>query len=198
MFTVLHVNVLYHAFLFITNTIYFFFKKSCFKYFPLLSFTDIEIKLDVNEIMELPVCVQKKIDFFCTKITFLHFWYIFNYLYSTTVLHFMCSVYADQFSSVLLNDKSTNIVLLHKSFILFASIQSINIVYFNLEAFCCFFLLFLFDWLVLPQWISFQSITFFLLILSSPPYPSVGIWQVFIFNIYTNSSIPSHTMPINE
>lgn len=136
--------------------------------------------------------------FFCTKITFLHFWYIFNYLYSTTVLHFMCSVYADQFSSVLLNDKSTNIVLLHKSFILFASIQSINIVYFNLEAFCCFFLLFLFDWLVLPQWISFQSITFFLLILSSPPYLSVGIWQVFIFNIYTNSSIPSHTMPINE
>lgn len=102
----------------------FLFKKSCFKYFPLLSFTDIEIKLDVNEIMELPVCVQKKIYFFCTctKITFLHFWYIFHYLYSTTVLHFMCSVYADQFSSVLLNDKSTNIVLLHKSFILFASI----------------------------------------------------------------------------
>lgn len=97
-----------------------------------------------NEIMELPVCVQKKIDFFCTKITFLHFWYIFNYLYSTTVLHFMCSVYADQFSSVLLNDKSTNIVLLHKSFILFASIQSINIVYFNLEAFCCFFFYYFF------------------------------------------------------
>lgn len=108
-----------------------------------------------NEIMELPVCVQKEIDFFCTKITFLHFWYIFNYLYSTTVLHFMCSVYADQFSSVLLNDKSTNIVLLHKSFILFASIQSINIVYFNLEAFCCFFFTISF-WLV-----SFATVNFF-------------------------------------
>lgn len=82
------------------------------------------------------LCSKENRFFFVPKLLF----YTFDiYLIIYTVLHSMCSVYADQFSSVLLNDKSTNIVLLHKSFILFASIQSINIVYFNLEAFCCFF-----------------------------------------------------------
>lgn len=87
------------------------------------------------------LCSKENRFFFVPKLLFYTFdiYLIIYPVYSTTVLHFMCSVYADQFSSVLLNDKSTNIVLLHKSFILFASIQSINIVYFNLEAFCCFF-----------------------------------------------------------
>lgn len=62
-----------------------FLKKSCFKYFSfsLLPLIDIEIKLDVNEIMEIPVCVQK--NFFGTKITF----YTFDIeLYNTTIPHF--------------------------------------------------------------------------------------------------------------
>lgn len=128
-----------------------------------------------NEIMELPVCVQKKIDFFCTKITFLHFWYIFNYLYSTTVLHFMCSVYADQFSSVLLNLFLYFVCQLTKHQYCVFQLRSILLL---------FFLLFLFDWLVLPQWISFQSITFFLLILSSPPPLSFSRYLTSIYFQY--------------
>lgn len=118
LFTVL--NVLYHAFSFLTNTTYF--KKIMLQVFFLLPFIDIEIKLDVNEIMEIPVCVQK--NFFCTKITFLHFWYIFIQHNNTTFYVF--SMWRPLFISII--KWQVNIVL---QTIIFASIQCMIVVYFN-------------------------------------------------------------------
>lgn len=65
---------------------YISFKKSCFKYF---SFS-LSLILKSNLILMKSWKYQSvfKRNFFVYQNYFLHFWYIFNYLYNATILHF--------------------------------------------------------------------------------------------------------------